>query len=356
MKKKYEWKELIAWDLKDKTGYKLKADSSTVISLGAIISFMFIASQFSVSGEESIGIFFIFIVGLFFLPVIVDSGGRIVLANKIQGLTIAHIELRHVELGRTFQIRDVIIDWKRIPYKADPKASSSSARNRAGLELTFKHAWNVGTPENPHQFKKMQIFGTSSYFYSLFGLAPFHQIPTDIFGIIITTGIFDFSLKISEKQWDATINQYIAISWATQETAGTFKIVEPFLVKSTKEKSVLTCVHCNLPQSRDEARIANHYDAQLAKEQTVQATLNASHEQALRDQVVRGDLKYGQKKTILDDFYEPPSLLVRLNLKRFKWWEWIFIGIGVFVLLLAISPGLRLKVADLLSNITGGVD
>ena len=201
----------------------------------------------------------------------------------------------------------------------------------------------------------MQIFGTSSYFYSLFGLAPFHQIPTDIFGIIITTGIFDFSLKISEKQWDKTINQYIAISWATQETAGTFKIVEPFLVKSSKEKTVLTCVHCNLPQSRDEARIANHFDAQFAKEQTVQATLQAAHEQALRDQVVRSDLKYAQKKTILDDFYEVP-FFKRLNLKRFKWWEWIFIGIGIFILLLDISPGLRIKVAELWNNVSGGVD
>lgn len=350
-KKKYTWKELIVWDLTQKATYKIKAESPTVLSLVGIVLFMWIASAFT-TAEQQLGIFGIFLLVMFFMPVLVEYGEKIVLANTIGGLDVVHMDIRHVEEESTFQIRDVVKKWKRIPYSADSGASHSEARNRAGLELEFRHPWQIGNPENPHMFRKIRIFGSSPYFRSLDTLAPKDRLQTDIFGVNIPTGVYEFGIKVREKDWNPTTNSFVSISWYTRENGNNLKNIEPFLVKSSKEGEVLTCVHCSMPQSYSEDRIASHHASQTYKEETVQANLQASHEETLREKVIEADFNYAEIHSTVDDYYKVPYLK-RIKIPKYKWWEWLIVFAVVFGALYLVYPPFRVYIQQLWASIGG---
>lgn len=343
-KTKYPWKDLICWDLKSEWGYKLKAESPTVLSLGLILVFFILASYVPQTSQAATALFFFFLVMMFFLPVGVEWGQKIVMANRISGLLVAHFDIRHVELRKTFQIRGVILNWRHVPYSSDPTASSSRARNRAGIEIQFKHPWQIGTPDNPHIFDTMTIFGDAKYLRSLDALAAYHRVETDIFGVEMPVGVYEASFKVSERTWDEDAGLLAASSWATEENGCDMKFYEPFLVVSTKENPLKKCIHCGMSLTWDELEAANSMRAKEHKVHAIQSTIKADYEEQLKDQTLARDFKYAEETAYLDDHYAK-KWYSHLAVPRWKWWQWIGFVLGLFFLLLFISPGLRVKVA-----------
>lgn len=351
-KTKYSWKELICWNMKSEWGYRLRAESPTALSLGLIFVFFLLASRVPQDSSTASALFFFFLIMMFFLPVLAEWGQRLVIAQLIHGILIGHFDIRHVESKKTFQIRDVILNWRLVPYSSDSKASSSRARNRAGIEIQFKHPWQIGTPDNPHIFDTLTVFGDAKYLRSLDALAPYHRVETNIFGVEMLVGAYEAHLKVSERTWDETIGRFVASSWATEENGNDMKFSEPFLVVSSKEKQIKDCPHCGMGLTWDEIVASNRLKAKEHKVQAIQATIKAGYEEELKDQTLSRDFKYAEETAYLDDHYSK-KWYKNLNMPKWKWWQWLLAIFGIFLLLVFLSPELRLKLATWWKGIGG---
>lgn len=351
-KTKYEWPECIAWNRKQRTWYKTKRESPTVLSFGMIFLFMAVMSLFTATSETAMAFFTFFLIAMFAIPILAESLQEILITHQISGLKIARIHIHHINANRDFVIEDVISNWRTFPYNPLKRGVKSSAsRNRASIEIQFKHPWVIGTPENPHIFNKIVIWGNSTYCQSLDSLAPYHIQKTDIFGVPVKTGLYDFSLKVDEKHYDPTTHVFVALSWATKETSGEYKRTESTLVE-TKETKIPSCPHCGLSLSDDEMEATNRFYAQEVKEQWFQSAVKAKHEEDLKDQVLRGDLKKASVKQWLDRQYKS-STLDLAKLKKLKWWHWTLIIIGILIFFYIASPGFRLFVQSLPDRFSG---
>lgn len=348
-KTRYSWKELVVWNRNASWKYKMKSDSPTLLYFGAIVLFVLASSYLPKSASW---LPTLFLVMIFLLPFGIEWGERVALAPYVLGRKVAHFEIRLCGIEKTFEIHDEIVAWRHLPYKSDRNASSSDARNRAGLEIEFKNHWQIGTHDNPHIFKKLTVFGNAKYMRGIDNLSMNHRMPTDIFGVWMDADIYYGSFKTMEKVWDEASGQYACASWATRETGSTLEIKEPFLVVS-REQKVYDCPHCGMALSFDELLAMDRYAALQFKSQKLQTSVRAAYAEEKADTLAESDFRGWDEKQFHEEYWKVPWTQ-RLKVPKWKWWQWAALAIVGFMLAWMFSPAVRQTFTDLYYKMGGG--
>ena len=348
-KTRYPWKDLIVWHRKSAWGYKFKAESPTLLYFAAIALFVVVSNYFP---KDQPWLPTFFLVLIFLLPFGIEWGQRLALAPHIIGRKVAHFDIRLCGVDKTFEIHDEITQWRLVPYKSDPKAKSSEARHRAGLQIEFKHHFQIGAVDNPHIFNKLTIFGSTKYMRGIDNLCMNHRSLTDIFGVLMDADVYIASFKTDEKSWNEAAGQFACASWATRETGSAMEIKEPFIVVS-REDGVYDCPHCGMAFSRDELIAMDRYAALQFKSQKIQAQVRADYSREKAELLAESDFKGWDEKEFHQEYWKVPWS-ERLRPPKLKAWQWVVVVIVGIALAAMLSPSFRLMLREFYYKLGGG--
>lgn len=326
----YYWKDLVVWYKGDYLRYRLLTDSPTWIYFGAILGFVLLTNYAPQSKTLSQ---FMFIL-IFCVPFGIEYAQQYVMAPKILGKKVAHIILAVCGSGKLYEIRDEIVKEVTLAYKADPKLPKK-ARNRGGLQITFKNHWQV----EGKIFKRLTVFGPLKYMQSVSSLAFNHRMRTDIFGVDLHANVFLMWLKTDVRRWSESTEQFACASLATKETGSELKIVEPSLVIS-QEGQVVDCPHCGLPVTHSEDFILDRYAALVHKANAGAERVRVYYLEDMIGSITESDFKDMEDSDWRDDYYKT-KFKYKLRVPQLPLAYWIVIFVLGVALAMALFPSFR---------------
>lgn len=348
----YTWKDLIVWNPKEKIGFRVKEGAPTLLSVVAIFLFMFMTQYIPVTSQAVQSLFAVILMFTLVAPVMVEWLAGVFLINRFADKILVRITIHHAEWNRTFQIEDIVKNW--YPRTRHPITKASANTNRGCIELELANKWHIGNNKTAthHIFDSITIWGNSRFLQSLDSLAHFQSIETDILGVPIKIGAYVFSLKVEEKEgWCEDIYQYVAMSWATKETA-LFKPVYTYITK-TEEPKIKECPYCANPLTDNELILTNHWVANQYKERMAQASSKASHEEALKDQTLSSDLMMNAIDQKIRKFYRK-GILEQIGFPKLTKKQWLIVALIGIVLLALASETFQNSLRSIWAAIAGG--
>jgi hypothetical protein len=326
----YYWKDLVVWEKGEYLRYRLKTDSPTWIYFGAILAFILLSNYLPQSKSLS-QIMFVLI---FCVPFGIEYAEQYVMAPRVLGRKVAHIIVAVCGSGKLYELRDEVVKEVTLAYKADPKLPKK-ARNRGGLQITFKNHWQI----EGKIFKRLTIFGPIKYMQSIATLAFNHRMRTDIFGVDLHANVFLMWLKTDIRRWSESTEQYACASLATKETGSELKIVEPSLVIS-QEGAVADCPHCGLPVTHSEDYIMDRNAALVHKAKAGAERVRVYYLEDMLGHITESDFKDMEDSDWRDDYYKR-RLRYKLRVPKLPLLYWIVIFIIGVALAMAIFPDFR---------------